>query len=120
MQIISAKELKERLKKQKVAEVGGIAFRIRKIPLLLVTEDSENLWDLARQGQEVLSQKLKALATNPSLSIMRRVILAGVVEPRFSLADDEPEAVPIDLLLSDSVISAGLFIEILQFSLEGW
>ncbi|MBI4396713.1 MAG: hypothetical protein HY548_06435 [Elusimicrobia bacterium] len=119
MQIVSAKELTEKLKKEKVVEVGGLAFRIQKVPLLLLTEDSqEDLWALARQGTEVLADRIKALATSPNLSTLRRVLLAGVLDPRFSPVEGE-NTVPIDFILADYVISTGLFIEILQFSLQG-
>ncbi len=118
METISVKELKEKLRKEKTVHVGGMAFRIRKVPLLLLTEDSDNLWDLARQGQDALAQKVKAMIASPSLSSMRRVLLSGIVEPKISTVDED-SSVCVDTMLADYSLSATLFAEIVIFSLEG-
>ncbi len=117
MEPISAKELKEKLRKEKTVEAGGMAFRIRKVPLLLLTEESDNLWELARQGQDALAQKVKAMISSPTLSSMRRVLLSGIVEPKTSTLDEEG-SVSVDVLLADYSLSATLFAEVVKFSLE--
>ncbi len=117
MDPVSAKELKERIRKERTFEVSGMAFRIRKVPLLLLADESDDLWELARQGAEALSQRIKALVSSPSLPRLRRILLAGVIQPRLS-AQEEEDAVCVDMLLSDYPLSTGLFIEVLNFSLE--
>jgi hypothetical protein len=117
MELITVKELKEKLQKEKTVHAGGMGFRIRKVPLLILTEDSDSLWDLARQGQDVLAQKVKTMIASPTLSSMRRVFLSGIVQPKIASADEEV-AVCVDLLLADYSLSAALFAEIVIFSLE--
>lgn len=117
MHTISANALREKLKKEKVVEINKMAFRIRKIPLLLLAEESDDLWELARQGQEVLTQKIKALLASPTLPRMHRILLKGVVQPRLTEIDAE-EAVDVDLVLSDYQLSSSLYIHIINFSLE--
>ena len=117
MEPVSANTLKERLKKEKAIEIAKMVFRIRKIPLLLLAEESDDLWELARQGQEVLTQKIKTLLASPTLPRMRRILLKGVVAPRISEMDDE-DSVPVDLLLVDYHLSSSLYIAIVNLSLE--
>ncbi len=117
MEPVTATALKEKLKKEKVVEVSRMVFRIRKIPLLLLAEESDDLWDLARQGQEILTQRIKALLASPTLARMRRILLKGVVEPSLTELDDK-ETVGVDLLLSDYQLSSSLYIHIVNFSLE--
>ncbi|MBI4063466.1 MAG: hypothetical protein HY401_04105 [Elusimicrobia bacterium] len=117
MEPITAQTLKERLKKEKTIEVGGIHFRIRKVPLLLLAEESDDLWGLARQGKDVLAGKIKDLIASPSLSRIRRVLLAGVAQPKLSVIHEE-ESVCVDLIMADSELSTGLFLAVVNFSLE--
>lgn len=117
MEPVTASVLKEKLKREKTVEISKMAFRIRKIPLLLLAEESDDLWELARQGQEVLTQKIKALLASPTLPRMRRILLKGVVQPRLTEMDDG-EAVSVDLVLSDYQLSSSLYIHIVNFSLE--
>src|SRR5262245_28601453 len=114
---VSVKDLKDRLKKEKSVFVCGMTFQIRRAPLLLLAEENEDLWTLARQDKEALSGRIKDMVANPTLPRMRRILLAGVASPR--LADqEEEEAVCIDDVLAHHELSAGLFIEIINFSLE--
>lgn len=117
MEPITATALKEKLKKEKTVEVSRMSFRIRKIPLLLLAEESDDLWELARQGQEILTQKIKTLLASPTLPRMRRILLKGVVEPSLTELDVE-DAVSVDLVLSDYQLSSSLYIHIVNFSLE--
>ncbi|MBI2069457.1 MAG: hypothetical protein HYT79_02565 [Elusimicrobia bacterium] len=114
----TAQALKERLNKVKTVEVNGLAFAIRKVSVLLLPEASEDIWNLARQGKDVLAEKIKGWIASPTLPRLRRVLLAGVISPRLS-AMDEDGAMLIDLLLSDHELSSRLFLEIVNFSLEG-
>jgi hypothetical protein len=114
---VSAGALKEKLKKEKVIEISKMAFRIRKVPLLLLAEESDDLWELARQGQEVLTQKIKTLLASPTLPRMRRILLKGLVAPQISEMEDD-ESVPVDLLLVDYHLSSSLYIAIVNLSLE--
>jgi len=116
MEPVAAKDLKERLKKERTVQVGDLAFRVRKVPLLLLADESDDLWELARQGKDVLSNKIKALVSSPNLSRLRRILLSGVIQPRLS-ATEEDEAVCVDMLLSDYQLSTSLFVEIVNFSL---
>ena len=117
MEPISALDLNEKLKKEKTVEVCGMVFRIRKAPLLLLADETDNLWQTARHSREALVEKIKSLISSPSLPRMRRVLLSGVLQPRLS-SQHENEAVCVDLLLADYKLAAGLFIEIVNFSLE--
>lgn len=117
MEPISPKELIEKLKKEKSVEVCGIGFRIRRAPLLLLADESDELWQTARESREALVEKIKSLIANPNLPRQRRVLLAGVIQPRLS-PHYEDDAVCVDLLLADHELAAGLFIEIINFSLE--
>lgn len=116
---VSAKELKERLRREKLVEVKGMAFAIKKIPLQLLLEDPGQLWEWARQGQEALAERIKGLLQSPALPAMRRVILAGVVEPRIAETAGTEDAVSVNLILAHHDIAAGLFIEIINLSLGG-
>ncbi|HAH08342.1 MAG TPA: hypothetical protein DCM05_17760 [Elusimicrobia bacterium] len=116
---ISAKELKERLKREKTVEVKGMAFSVRKVSLLLLVDDPGQIWEWARAGQDVLSERIKGLLQSPALPAMRRVLLAGVAQPCLSASAGEDEAVPVDLLLAHHDVAAGLFIEIINLSLGG-
>lgn len=114
---VSAKELKDRLKKEKSVLVCGMTFQIRRAPLLLLAEENEDLWTLARRDKEALSGRIKDLVANPTLPRMRRILIAGVSSPRLSDHDAE-ESVCIDDVLAHHELSANLFIEIVNFSLE--
>jgi hypothetical protein len=117
METITAQALSEKLKKEKTVEVCGMAFRIRKAPLLLLADETDDLWQTARQSREAVAKKIKFLISSPSLPRMRRVLMAGMIEPRLSL-QHEDGTVCVDLILADHQLSAGLFIEIVTFSLE--
>ena len=117
MEPVSVKELKERLKKEKTIEICGMNFRIRQVPLLLLAEESENLWAVARESRDVLTGRIKDMVANPTLSRMRRILLSGVIQPHLANQDDE-DAVSVDLILTNHELSTGLFIEIINFSFE--
>jgi hypothetical protein len=116
MQPVSAKDLKDKLKKEKTVLVSGTCFQIRRAPLLLLADENEDLWSLARQDKEALSGRIKDLIANPTLPRMRRILLAGVIQPRLSDQDDE-NTVCVDDVLAHHELAAGLFIEIVNFSL---
>lgn len=116
MEPVSAEALTEKLKKEKTVDVCGMAFRVRKAALLLLADETEDLWQTARQSREALIEKVKYLISNPSLPRMRRVLMAGVIQPKLSFQYEEG-AVCVDLVLADYELSAGLFIEIVNFSL---
>jgi hypothetical protein len=117
MEPVSVEELKNRLKKEKTVQVCDLIFRIRKAPLLLLADENEDLWALARQERETLSGRIKDLIANPTLPRMKRVLLSGVASPRLAYQDDE-NAVCVDHILAHHELAAGLFIEIINFSLE--
>ncbi len=117
MQPVTAQALEEKLKKESTVEVCGMPFRIRRAPLLLLADETDGLWQIARQSREQLVEKIKELISNPSLTRMRRVLLSGVVQPKLS-PDNQEGAVCVDLVLADHELSAGLFISIVNFSLE--
>lgn len=114
---ITAKELKTRIGKESLVEVSGFSFRIRKVPLLLLSEDANTLWDQARLGHDQLADIVKSLISHPTLPMLKRILFAGVVEPKFSDIDSE-ESVSIELVLAKHELSVGLFIEIVNLSLE--
>jgi len=114
---ITAKDLKERLKKEKTVLVCGMNFHIRQVPLLLLSDVSEELWALARESRESLTGRIKDMVANPTLPRMRRILLAGVAGPRLS-QDDSEDSVSVDLILTNHELSAGLFIEIINFSFD--
>lgn len=117
MEPISVEELKNRLKKEKTVRVCDLIFRIRRAPLLLLADENEDLWALARQDREALSGRIKDLIANPTLPRMKRVLLAGVSSPHLA-SQDEENAVCVDHILAHHELAAGLFIEIVNFSLE--
>ncbi len=117
MEPITVEELKNRLKKERTVGVNDLIFRIRQAPLLLLADENEDLWALARRDKEALSGRIKDLIANPTLPRMKRVLLSGVVSPRLATQDDE-NAVCIDHILAHHELAAGLFIEIVNFSLE--
>jgi hypothetical protein len=117
MEPITVEELKNRLKKERTVRVNDLIFRIRRAPILLLADENEDLWALARQDKEALSGRIKDLIANPTLPRMKRVLLAGVASPRLAFQDDE-NAVCVDHLLAHHELAAGLFIEIINFSLD--
>ncbi len=116
MEPISVEELKNRLKKEKTVRVCDLIFRIRRAPLLLLADENEDLWALTRRDKEALSGRIKDMIANPTLPRMKRILLAGVVDPRLSYQDEE-NTVCVDHVLAHHELSAGLFIEIVNFSL---
>src|SRR5687767_14998262 len=116
MDPISVEELKNRLRKEKTVQVCGLIFRICRAPLLLLADENEDLWALARRDREALSGRIKDLIANPTLPRMKRVLLSGVASPRLSFQDDE-NTVCVDHVLAHHELAAGLFIEIINFSL---
>lgn len=117
MRVLTSQELKEKLSREKVVEIAGDAFRIKKIPLLLLADDAAGIWDQARKDREELVRQIHSLVSHPSLPMLKRVLLAGLVEPKCSDSESD-DAVPVDLILAHHEISVGLFIEIVNFSLE--
>lgn len=117
MEPVSVEELKTKLKKEKTVQVCDLIFRIRRAPLLLLADENEDLWALARRDREALSGRIKDLIATPTLPRMKRVLLSGVASPRLAYQDDE-NAVCVDHILAHHELAAGLFIEIINFSLE--
>lgn len=114
---IAATALRERLKKERVVEVCCAAFRIRRVPLMFLGDESEDFWSLAREGKEALAKRINALIANPKLPQFRRILLYGVVEPKLSVGDEEG-AVPVDQVLGDYALAVGLYVEIVNLTLE--
>lgn len=117
METVSVKDFRERLKKEKLVHVSGMGFQIRRAPLLLLADENEDLWALARRDQDALTGRIKDLIANPTLPRMKRVLLSGVVSPRLGFEDSD-DAVCVDHLLAHHEIAVSLFIEIVNFSLE--
>ena len=117
MEPITVDDLKNKLKKEKTVCVGDLTFRIRRAPLLLLADENEDLWALARQDKDALAGRIKDLIANPTLPRMKRVLMSGVSSPRLSHQDDE-NSVCVDHVLAHHELAAGLFIEIVNFSLE--
>lgn len=115
---IAAAELREKLKKERTVEVCGSLFRIRRAPLMFLGDENEDFWALARQGKDALAKRINALIANPKLPQFRRILLYGVVEPRLCVADDEAGAVPVDQVLGDYAMAVGLYVEIVNLTLE--
>ncbi|MFA5138329.1 MAG: hypothetical protein WC728_03770 [Elusimicrobiota bacterium] len=115
---ISAAELREWLKKERTVEVCGAAFKIRRVPLLFLGDESDDFWELSRQGKDALTQRINALIANPKLPQFRRVMLYGIVEPRLGVGEDEKDAVPVDQVLADYSLAVGLYVEIINLTLE--
>ncbi len=115
---ISAAALREKLKKERHVQVCGTAFRIRRVPLMFLGDENEDFWTLAREGKETLAKRINALIANPKLPQFRRILLYGVVEPKLCVTDDEPGAVPVDQVLGDYALAVGLYVEIVNLTLE--
>lgn len=115
---VSAAELRERLKKEKTVEVCGSFFRIRRVPLLFLGEEGDDFWALARQGKDALAQRLNALIANPKLPQFRRILLYGVVSPRLGVNEEEKDSVPVDSILAEYPLAVGLYVEIINLTLE--
>lgn len=115
---IAAAALRERLKKERAVEVCGAVFRVRRVPLMFLGDESEDFWALAREGKDALAKRINALIANPKLPQFRRILLYGVVEPRLCVADEEPGAVPVDQVLGDYALAVGLYVEIVNLTLE--
>lgn len=116
MELASVQQLKDRLRKEKTVSVCGLGFQIRRAPLLLLADEHDDLWGLARRDKEVLSGRIKDLIANPTLPRMKRVLLSGVVSPKLALQDSD-DAVCVDHLLAHHELATTLFIEIVNFSL---
>ncbi|MHB1855394.1 MAG: hypothetical protein ACYCS2_10080 [Acidimicrobiales bacterium] len=115
---ISAAELKARLKKEKTVEVCGMAFRVRAVPLVLLGDDTDDFWSLARQGQAALSKRLSEIIANPRLPQLRRTLLHGVLSPRLCAEENAPDAVGVDAVLADYPLAVGLYVAVIRFTLE--
>lgn len=115
---IAAAALRERLKKERAVEVCGVVFRVRRVPLMFLGDESEDFWAVAREGKDALAKRINALIANPKLPQFRRILLYGVVEPRLCVADEEPGAVPVDQVLGDYALAVGLYVEIVNLTLE--
>jgi hypothetical protein len=118
MQNVTAAALREKLKREKSVVVCGVVFGIRRVPLLFLGDDGEDFWTLARQGKEALAQRINALIANPKLPQFRRILLYGVTSPRLCVADDDKDAVPVDELLGDYAMAVGLYVEIINLTLD--
>lgn len=118
MEPMTAKDLRERLRKERTVEVCGSAFRVRRVPLLFLGDESDDFWSLARQGREPLSKRVSELMANPKLPQFRRILLYGVVAPRLGVAEDDKDAVPVDEVLAEYPLAVGLYVEIIKLTLE--
>jgi len=118
IQPVSASELKERLKREKTVEVCGIAFKIRRVPLLFLGDESADFWSMAREGKEALAKRMNELIANPKLPQFRRVLLYGVLSPKLGVGDGDSDAVPVDAILSEYPLAVGLYVEIINFTLD--
>ncbi|OGS08250.1 MAG: hypothetical protein A2270_10490 [Elusimicrobia bacterium RIFOXYA12_FULL_51_18] len=115
---VSAAELKEKLKKEKTIEVCGLAFRIRRVPLLFLGDETADFWSIARQGKDALAKRINELIANPKLPQFRRVLLYGVISPKICVGDEDKDAVPVDAILSEYSLAVGLYVEIINFTLD--
>ncbi len=115
---ITATELREKLRKERTVAVCGSTFRIRRVPLMSLGDESDDFWALAREGKEAISKRLSELIANPKLPQFRRMLLFGVIEPRLSVGEDDKDAVPVDSLLADYPLAVGLYVEIVNLTLE--
>ncbi len=118
MEIISANELKQRLKREKIVNVCGINFRIRRVPLLFLGDEENDFWSIARQGKDALTKRLNELISNPKLPQFRRVLVHGVIEPKLGIGEGDNDVVCVDYILSDYSLAVGLYIEIINFTLD--
>ena len=118
METVTAKDLRERLRKERTVEVCGSAFRVRRVPLLFLGNESDDFWSLARQGKEALSKRVSELVANPKLPQFRRILLYGVVTPRIGVGEDDKDAVPVDEVLAEYPLAVGLYVEIIKLTLE--
>lgn len=114
---ITAAELKIRLNREKVVEVCGLAFKIRRVPLLFLGDETADFWTLARQGKDALAKRMNELIANPKLPQFRRVLLYGVLSPKICVGDEDKTAVPVDDVLADYPLAVGLYVEIINFTL---
>jgi len=115
---IQAAELKERLKREKTVTVCDMAFKIRRVPLLFLGDENADFWTLARAGKESLAKRMQELISNPRLPQFRRVLLYGVLSPRLCVANEDKEAVPVDAILEEYPLAVGLYVEIINFTLD--
>ncbi len=115
---IAAAALRERLKKERIVEVCGVVFRVRRVPLMFLGGESEDFWAVAREGKDALAKRISALIANPRLPQFRRILLYGVVEPKLCVGDEDQAAVPVDQVLGDYALAVGLYVEIVNLSLE--
>jgi len=115
---ITANELKERLKREKTIEVCGIAFKIRRVPLLFLGDESADFWSMAREGKEALAKRMNELIANPKLPQFRRVLLYGVISPSLGVGDGDSDVVPVDAILAEYPLAVGLYVEIINFTLD--
>ena len=115
---ISADALRERLKKEKTVEICGVVFRIRRVPLLFLSDENADFWNIARQGKDALAKRMNDLIANPKLPQFRRMLLHGVLSPRISIGEDDKDAVSVDAVLSEYPLAVGLYIEIINLTLD--
>jgi len=118
MEIITANELKQRLKREKTVSVCGMNFRIRRVPLLFLGDEDNDFWSIARQGKDAITKRINELISNPKLPQFRRVLIHGMIEPKVGIGEGDNDAVPVDYILSDYTLAVGLYIEIINFTLD--
>ena len=115
---ITPEELKSKLKKPKLVEVKGDHYLIRKVSLFLLFEDPEDLWDAARSSElNALNEKIASVMRNPTHESMKRVLIAGLQEPRLGTIET-PGAFPVEDLMAHYEIALPLFGSIVNYSLE--
>lgn len=118
MDIISSSELKQKLKKEKTVQVCGMFFKIRRVPLLFLDDENADFWNMARQGKDALAKRINELIANPKLPQFRRVLLYGVLSPRLGVGEGDNDAVPVDAVLSEYPLAIGLYVEIINLTLD--
>ena len=115
---VSVNMLKERLNKEKTVEVCGLCFRIRRVPLLFLGDETADFWAIAREGRDALAKRINELIANPKLPQFRRVLLYGIISPKIGVGDGDRDAVPVDAIIAEYPLAVGLFVEIINFTLD--
>jgi hypothetical protein len=88
------------------------------VPLLFLGDETADFWSIARQGKDALAKRINELIANPKLPQFRRVLLYGVISPKICIGDEDKDAVPVDAVLSEYPLAVGLYVEIINFTLD--
>jgi hypothetical protein len=115
---ITPEELKAKLKQPKLVEVKGDHYLIHKVSLFLLFDQPEDLWEAARSKEATaLHEKISDAVKNPTHDAMKRVLLAGLEEPKLSLVE-VPGFFSVEDLLAHYEIAFPLFGSIVSYSME--